>query len=153
MVFLQAGELLKEKHNSFLWLSESDSGQALGVAWSLMAEFSKASFLLSSACHLQERGGGHCSLLSGCTQKALSQSGRKRRCLLGQEPHLMPEWSSPPEEVSSPSRKTFGCSHSSKQLIASSAMLLWLHKTEAQSLVKVRADLTPHFFEQCEDGL
>lgn len=55
-----------------------DSGQALGVAWSLMAEFSKASFLLSSACHLQERReGGHCSLLSGCTQKGTESEGEK----------------------------------------------------------------------------
>ena len=37
-----------------------------------MAEFSKASFILSSACHLQERGGGHCVLLSCYTKKALS---------------------------------------------------------------------------------
>lgn len=47
----------------------------------------------------------------------------------------MPEWSSLLRRSPLRSlRKTFGCSHSSKQLIASSAMLLWLHKQKHKAL-------------------
>lgn len=60
----------------------------------------------------------------------------------------------PPEEVSSPlpqedlwlqpQQQAANCLKCNAPLAA---------QTEAQSLVKVRAELTPHLFEQCEDGL
>ena len=60
----------------------------------------------------------------------------------------------PPEEVSSqlpredlwlqPQQQVANCLKCSAPLAA---------QTEAQSLVKVRAELTSHLFEQCEDGL
>ena len=80
-----------------------------------MVEFSKASFILSFC--LSPPGERRWPLFAFVLlhKKGPEWEGRKRRCLLGQELHLMPEWSfllGIPLLI--PMGETLGCSHSSE---------------------------------------